>query len=643
MINWQLKNLLEYFSKKQIQGYHQPPGSVVFLIKPVVLLLLILLCFVPLCNVAHAQAIPAIITDLPQLNDFPYLSIIFKIHDVNGQPVQQINREQITIYEDNNAVDLQDLTVNYGGVHFILAINADRQLGLRDSNGISTFEYLMNAIDNWQTNLSPSDQDLWSFMVNQGKSITLLDNSDTWYGIVKAYQPEMRNAVRNLTSLSTSIDLAKSYSKSITHDQVMLYITPVPTNDDLDELIAIRQGAIASGMHINIWMIGNENDLNSNRGQALCDLAKSTGGSFFLFPEQGAIPNPQNYLDPYGTFFKASYLSGITTSGRHSVSIGLKNETQDLRSDSQEFNITVLPPNPIFLSPPIEIVRTIRLHDMDSGIYPLDIRTIKVMIEFQDQHPRNLRSLQLYQDGILVAEQTAPPFGSLTWDVSGITETSMVNLQAKLEDEIGLSASSAILPVNVVVEYMETEDDNGVSAWKIVKYILLGLIAIIISGTIIFFLVRGHKDQKNNKAKPIPDKISSKQHSLQMIDQANLAILTWMDKDNHPKDKKPIYIQLFSQVIGRDPHKSDIIIEDKSVDMAHAKIEFDPKQGFRLSDLGSVAGTWVNYAPVSQFGVILANLDLIHFGRVAFRFTLGYTSNLGINRSKPTKEFDAKS
>jgi hypothetical protein len=643
MINWQLKNLLEYFSKKQIQGYHQPPGSVVFLIKPVVLLLLILLCFVPLCNVAHAQAIPAIITDLPQLNDFPYLSIIFKIHDVNGQPVQQINREQITIYEDNNAVDLQDLTVNYGGVHFILAINADRQLGLRDSNGISTYEYLMNAIDNWQTNLTPTDQDIWSFMVNQGKSITSLDNSDTWYGLVKAYQPDMRNAVGNLTSLSTSIDLAKSYSKSITHDQVMLYITPVPTKDDLEKLIELRQGANASGMHINIWMIGNENDLNSNRGQALYDLAKSTGGSFFLFPEHGTIPNPQNYLDPYGTYFKASYLSGITTSGKHSVSIGLKNETQDLRSDSQEFNITVLPPNPIFLSPPIEIVRTIRLHDMDSGIYPLDIRTIKVMIEFQDQHPRNLRSLQLYQDGILVAEQTAPPFGSLTWDVSGITETSMVNLQAKLEDEIGLSASSAILPVNVVVEYMETEDDNGVSAWKIVKYILLGLIAIIISGTIIFFLVSGHKDQKNNKAKPIPDKISSKQHSLQMIDQANLAILTWMDKDNHPKDKKPIYIQLFSQVIGRDPHKSDIIIEDKSVDMAHAKIEFDPKQGFRLSDLGSVAGTWVNYAPVSQFGVILANLDLIHFGRVAFRFTVGYTSNLGINRSKPTKEFDAKS
>lgn len=580
---------------------------------------------------------PAIITDLPQLNNFPYLSILFKIRDVNGQPVQQINKDQITIYEDNEAIDLHEIKANRGGVHFILAINADRQLGLRDSNGISNYEYLMSAIDNWHKNLTPTDQDLWSFMVNQAKSITSLNNSDTWYGLVKAYQPDMRNAVGNLASLSTSIDLAKTYSKSIPLDQVLLYITPLPTMADLDELIAVRQGAVASGMHINIWMIGNENDLNTNRGQALYDLAKSTGGSFFLFPVQGTIPNPQNYLDPYGTYFKASYLSGITTSGKHSVSIGLKNETQDLRSDSQEFNITVLPPSPIFLSPPLEIVRVIGHPGEDSVNFPSDIHTIKIMIEFNDQHPRNLRSLQLYQDGVLVTEQTTPPFGSLSWDASGITKTSMVNLQVKLEDEIGLSASSAILPVNVVVEYLDNEDDNGVAAWNIVKYVLLGLIAIIISGTIIFFLVRGQKDQKNRKAKPLLDKISSKQHNLQMIAQANSAMLTRMDKDNHPMDIKPISIQQITQVIGRELQKSDIIIDDKSVEMTHAKIEYDPKEGFRLSDLGSVAGTWVNYAPVSQFGVILENLDLIHFGRVAFRFTIGYTSGQGLNRSKNNK------
>jgi len=643
MIKWQLTDLLKYFSKQQIQGQNKAPGSVLLLIKPVGLLLLILLCFFPLRILAHAQAIPAIITDSPILSEFPYMSIIFKIHDVNGQPVQQINKDQITIYEDSEPAFLQDITANRGGVHFILAVNADRQLGLRDINGISNYEYLMNAIDNWHQNSTPGDQDLWSFMVNQGKSVTSLDNSDTWYGIVNAYQPEMRDAVSNLTSLSTSIDLAKSYSRSVSLDQVILYITPLPAMGDLEELIDLAKSAIASGLHINIWMIGNENDLNTNRGQVLYDLAKSTGGSFFLFPVQVTIPNPQNYLDPYGTYFKASYLSGISTSGKHSVSMGLKNETQDLRSENQDFNITVLPPSPIFLSPPIEIFRTIGLTGEDFGDNPSDVRIINVMIEFKDQHPRNLRSLHLYQDGILVIEQKAPPFGSLLWDISGITESSMVNLQVKLEDEIGLTASSAILPVNVVVEYLDYEVDNDISAWNIVKYMILSITALFITGVIIYFLIQAKKKAKTRKDNHLPGKISSLKNSPQIFDQANSGILTWMDKDNHPKDVKPIFIQQTSQLIGRDPQKSDIIIEDRSVEMIHAKIEFDPKQGFHLSDLGSVAGTWVNYAPVSQYGVTLENLDLIHIGRVAFRFTIGYTSNQEKTRSKSAKDSDAKS
>jgi len=643
MIKWQLTDLLKYFSKQQIQGQNKAPGSVLFLFKPVGLLLLILLCFFPLRILAHAQAIPAIIADSPILSEFPYMSIIFKIHDVNGQPVQQINKDQITIYEDSEPVVFQDITANRGGVHFILAVNADRQLGLRDINGISNYEYLMTAIDNWHQNSTPGDQDLWSFMVNQGKSITSLDNSDTWYGILKAYQPEMRDAVSNLTSLSTSIDLAKSYSRSVPLDQVMLYITPVPAMDDLEELIDLAKSAIASGLHINIWMIGNENDLNTNRGQVLFDLAKSTGGSFFLFPVQETIPNPQNYLDPYGTYFKASYLSGISTSGKHSVSIGLQNETQDLRSENQDFNITVLPPSPIFLSPPIEIFRTIGLTGEDFSDNPSDVRIINVMIEFKDQHPRNLRSLHLYQDGTLVYEQKAPPFGSLLWDVSGITETSMVNLQVKLEDEIGLTASSAILPVNVVVEYFDNEVDNGVSTWNIVKYMILSITALFIAGMIIYFLLQAQKKAKRRKDNPLPGKMTSLKNSPQIFDQANSGLLTWMDKDNHPKDVKPIFIQQTTQLIGRDPQKCDIIIEDRSVEMIHAKIEFDPKQGFHLFDLGSVAGTWVNYAPVSQFGVFLENLDLIHIGRVAFRFTLGYTSSQDIVRSRYAKDSDAKS
>jgi predicted component of type VI protein secretion system len=43
---------------------------------------------------------------------------------------------------------------------------------------------------------------------------------------------------------------------------------------------------------------------------------------------------------------------------------------------------------------------------------------------------------------------------------------------------------------------------------------------------------------------------------------------------------------------------------------------------YRLSDEGSVAGTWINYTPVSHGGARLEHGDLIHVGRIGFRFTL---------------------
>jgi hypothetical protein len=38
--------------------------------------------------------------------------------------------------------------------------------------------------------------------------------------------------------------------------------------------------------------------------------------------------------------------------------------------------------------------------------------------------------------------------------------------------------------------------------------------------------------------------------------------------------------------------------------------------------MGSSAGTWINYTPVSGEGACLEHGDLIHIGRVGFRFSL---------------------
>ncbi len=73
---------------------------------------------------------------------------------------------------------------------------------------------------------------------------------------------------------------------------------------------------------------------------------------------------------------------------------------------------------------------------------------------------------------------------------------------------------------------------------------------------------------------------------------------------------------------GRNPREATHIIEDPSVEEVHARLSRAGKGAFRLSDLGSIAGTWVNYTPVSKEGTVIEHGDLIHIGRLGYRFAL---------------------
>jgi predicted component of type VI protein secretion system len=58
------------------------------------------------------------------------------------------------------------------------------------------------------------------------------------------------------------------------------------------------------------------------------------------------------------------------------------------------------------------------------------------------------------------------------------------------------------------------------------------------------------------------------------------------------------------------------------VEALHARLRQDETGAYILSDEGSVAGTWVNYAPISTGGIRLEHGDILHIGRVIFRFSL---------------------
>lgn len=70
-----------------------------------------------------------------------------------------------------------------------------------------------------------------------------------------------------------------------------------------------------------------------------------------------------------------------------------------------------------------------------------------------------------------------------------------------------------------------------------------------------------------------------------------------------------------SRTIGRAPG-NQLVIDDESVARRHARLVRDPDGGWRISDLGSITGTFVNGRRVGSEGVLLADGDVIGLGHL---------------------------
>jgi predicted component of type VI protein secretion system len=90
---------------------------------------------------------------------------------------------------------------------------------------------------------------------------------------------------------------------------------------------------------------------------------------------------------------------------------------------------------------------------------------------------------------------------------------------------------------------------------------------------------------------------------------------------DEPTIPAPLQITTENISLGSDPHRATLVIVDPSIEGLHARIHRQDK-AFLIADAGTVAGTWVNYEQVISQGTLLQHMDIIHLGRIGFRFQL---------------------
>jgi pSer/pThr/pTyr-binding forkhead associated (FHA) protein len=100
------------------------------------------------------------------------------------------------------------------------------------------------------------------------------------------------------------------------------------------------------------------------------------------------------------------------------------------------------------------------------------------------------------------------------------------------------------------------------------------------------------------------------------------AYLVRLTHNGEPASGTPIPIAEKELTLGTDPVQSMHVLDDPSIAPLHARIKQNGEGLFMIYDHGSIAGTWVNFEPITRDGRRLQHGDRIHFGQLLYRFDL---------------------
>jgi len=571
----------------------------------------------------------------PDISAFPAVSINFLPRGADGLVLTNLKSSDVRILEDG-LTRLPDSFEQYEpGLQFIFAINTGPAMAYIYEKG-SRFDQVKQAVMDWIGSRASGAPDDFSLVTNTGILLSRSGETQAWIDALTAYKPEVMQQKPDLNSLTSALDLAISPNDNPQMRRAILYVTTLPTDTMMLGLPNLIQQAQQSGAQVNVWLVTNPSAAESYAALALQELAAKTGGQYMLFTGREDLPLVESYLSPLRPMYRLGYTSAVNTSGTHTLSITIQNGTETLAAPEQSFQIDVQAPNPMFNNPPSTVERNwVKRSDrLPDVLLPASL-DLEIRVEWPDGHPRDLVSSSLKVDGKVVQQNTGEPFDRFTWDLAEITESGVHKIQVEVVDSLGLSRSTLALPVDFIVE-PEPEPFMGGIFEGGALWITLGVLAagVVLAGVLIF---NGRKRKKRLPRSAVHDPVSQPVEIRQERPLASEkkkstpaprplvvanpgARLVRLNENGSPIPGSSLTLSTQELMIGSDSHRAMLVLDHPTVSPLHASIHYTLENEYLITDQGSVAGTWVNFAPISPFGARLGHGDLIQLGGVVLRF-----------------------
>jgi len=583
----------------------------------------------------------------PELDQFPRITLYLDAYDAQGQFIPGLDLNSYKVIEDGFERTVNEALSLEPGLHTIIALNLGATLSNRPNTSVPTrYEEAVFALASWLNEVESEAPDQYSLTSNEGILVENMQDRSTFTITLQNYNPNLFNFQPDFGSLSQALDIAAKPNLIPHSKRAVLYITPLPLDQELGGLTALRARAQEINVPVNVWLVAPETAANAPAAEALSQLAAVTGGRFTFYAENLRAPDPESDLARLRSIYRLRYTSAVSQSGAHTVRVEAVYGNQSTATSEVPFAINLNLPTATLVNLPDEIVR--EYVSMDGGrVLQPGFITLQAAFIFPDGYERQLKATRLYVDGQVVAENLSPPYNFFGWPLERYTFSGEHLVSVEVEDILGFRSISTPVAVDVTVNL-------PYPAWltAVLKFFNQGgwiaLAAAALGGTLLFGLRlrrRAIAIANGTLATPGFDTLDPLTQSVPGLGspsgeegemdmpaadtrrmqpgQVQLPRLVWSGSENAPPGLKHILIDRHQLIIGSDPRQVDVCIPSPAVSTQHACLVRSEGGAVSIADLGSENGTWVNYTPVSGAGTLLNHNDLVQIGEAAFRYSIG--------------------
>ena len=578
---------------------------------------------------------------------FPSISGMFDAFDAEGQFLSGLQKGELVILEGTRTLAPEKLEEQARPLQLIVAINPGPALGIRDAQGITRFEKIARTLQTWAQSRPVNSEDRLS-LVSIGGIIIGQANYLDWANGLNAFRPDFLRTTPNLQVLNLAFETLAQHPLISGGKRAILFITPHMEQAGMElTMKGFAERARQENVRVFVWIVDAEPYFTHVSSQAFQVLAFESGGKRFLFSGKEELPDPESWFEPLRHIYLFSYHSQANQSGAHPVRIQVQRPSLTLLSNEQSFSVDLQPPQPAVFVPSWEIVRQPSPQDPwnEESLLPQE-QVLTVSVSFPDGHPRPLQAIRLYVDGQRVAENVGqdgqPPPMEFRWDLRPYRLSAQHFLVVEALDTLGLIGQTQALPVTVTVIL----PPRGWRAFALRYGSQLSLGIAALTALLMVWIFLGARWQTARAARrlaqsrtldpltqpvelPPPGAFRSRSPRTPGTPPASIqeeplqaihaeAYLVRLAPGGQPLGTA-LPLRVKELVLGADPRQANVILNDSSISPLHARLR-RTEEGFLLFDLDSVAGTWVNYELVPKGGYRLRPGDLIHFGRLMYRF-----------------------